>query len=679
MSDRDLYSRLLLATGNGYPLSYPQPSDDLPPECQERGLEIGDVGALSSDGSFNVFFNVRRPDHDPVNRFGVPAGFERVDLGYNPFISKKSYHRPGSHVSNTNMNKQRLDVNVEVDNVFLPVGAGAVIELSTTSKQTAVLLLPDGGSRIDLRFHNTFRDLAIKHAQSWYKFVTDLGTMVENGDLYLITGVDKSVSWGGAAERSHTEDGSISLKLSAAQVGSAGGSHAWSWEANSTFADMGPRRPPGEAQSTQNQTVFLRGFKIAIRSLAGRKIPQAILVGDSKPLTFLSPRWFKSFRGSNAPTASGLTNRNTPRNNNDGTPHDEEFAVEFLPATQLFHPANAIVKHILESSPEASVVVIHDDEWTSVLEQNEETLPDKSELIKRIFARYESTPIFGGVYLRDKSRFPTSETTLSVALTNVPSGSIPIIGRQAHPGAAAGQGGSTANYTNNMITVNELEFWGGGFGGRDGAPSVTRRAIGQGGSTADDTDDMMIFNGLKFSGGRNGAPGVTGGRGTGQGGSTANDADNMMTVNGLKFWGGGFGGRNGAAKNREGTGGNGQGPQLAPKYIKDWGGNIVGGFGGLGGRGVAEGGVGGLGERPDFVAQRLYAGEVDEALMDMPLKDFCTQYKLSNDIFDRLRKLGFTTAGALFEIEDGELEKHGFNLGHILELKRVFRQIAAAK
>ncbi|KAJ7017427.1 WD40-repeat-containing domain protein [Mycena alexandri] len=411
MSDRDLYSRLLLATGNGYPLSYPQPSDDLPPECQARGVEIGDVGALSSDGSFNVFFNICRPHDDPANRFGVPAGFERVDLGPNPFVSKKTYHRPGSHVSNTKINKRRLDVDAQVDNVFSPMGAGAIIELSTASTQAAVLLLPDGGSRLDLRFSNRFRNLAIKHAQSWYAFVTGLGTAVENGDLYLITGVDKSVSWGVAAAKSHTEDGRISLKLSAAQIGSAGGSNTWHWEANSAFADMGPRRPPGEAQSTQNQTVFLRGFKIIIRYLAGRKIPQAILVGDSKPVTFLSQRWFNSFRGSTAPPAPtlALAGRSTPRDDDGSTPRDEEMnTVEYSPATRPFHPADAINKHILESFPEIpSVVVIHDDEWSSVLEENEEAVPDESELIRRIFTKYEPRSLFGGFYLRDKSESAT--------------------------------------------------------------------------------------------------------------------------------------------------------------------------------------------------------------------------------------------------------------------------------
>ncbi|KAJ7721267.1 hypothetical protein B0H16DRAFT_1602843, partial [Mycena metata] len=158
----------------------------------------------------------------------------------------------------------------------------------------------------------------------------------------------------------------------------------------------------------------------------------------------------------------------------------------------------------------------------------------------------------------------------------------------------------------------------------------------------------------------------------------------MMIPNGLKVWGGGYGGRGGAAENRGGAGGNGQGPRLAPKYIKEWDGNILGGYGGTGGLAVDLGGTGGVGERPELVAQTLYqtlntGSEVDEALMDMPLKDFCTQYKLSQDIFDRFRNLGFTTAGALFEIEDGELEKYGFTLGHISELKRAWRQVAAGR
>jgi hypothetical protein len=117
MTDRDLYSRLLLAKGHGYPLSYPQPPDDLPPESRAKGIEIGDVGVLTSDGAFDVIFNICRAPDDPVNRFGVPVGFETVHLGPGDISSRELYHRPGSHVSNTRVNKRRLDVDADLDNV----------------------------------------------------------------------------------------------------------------------------------------------------------------------------------------------------------------------------------------------------------------------------------------------------------------------------------------------------------------------------------------------------------------------------------------------------------------------------------------------------------------------------------------------------------------------------------
>ncbi|KAJ7719775.1 hypothetical protein B0H14DRAFT_625435 [Mycena olivaceomarginata] len=63
-----------------------------------------------------------------------------------------------------------VDASAE-SNVFLPLGAGAVVEISTSSKEAAVLLLPDGASRVNLRPLKEFRDYAIKHAQCWYEFV----------------------------------------------------------------------------------------------------------------------------------------------------------------------------------------------------------------------------------------------------------------------------------------------------------------------------------------------------------------------------------------------------------------------------------------------------------------------------------------------------------------------------
>ncbi|KAJ7763781.1 hypothetical protein B0H16DRAFT_455555 [Mycena metata] len=371
MTDSRLYSRLLLPKGHGYPLFHPQPFDDLPAESLRVGTDIGDVGMVTSDGSFDVIFNICRSADDPVNRFGVPQGFEQVDLGPGDIAPRMQYHRPGSDVSNTRISKRRLDVDVGVENnVFLPLGAGAVVEISTSSKEAAVLLLPDGASRTDLRRKKKFKDYALKHAQRWYTFVNgDLERMVDNGDLYLVTGTDKSFSWSVAAVENHSEDCKISLKLKAAQVGSAGTSCVWEWETANSFADSGPRPLPADGERTENQTVFLRGFKVAISSSPLKKAATAISIVDSKPADILSKTGGSPFSQSRP----GGFFRSSAGSARGGAVDDEESidaSAEYFPANpKTYHPASAINEYLLNSSPTANVAVTHDDEWVSVLNE----------------------------------------------------------------------------------------------------------------------------------------------------------------------------------------------------------------------------------------------------------------------------------------------------------------------
>ncbi|KAJ7096078.1 hypothetical protein C8R44DRAFT_378915 [Mycena epipterygia] len=405
MSDGDLYSRLLLTKGHGYPLSHPQPFDDLPDEIRMKGTKIGDVGILTPDGSFDVFFNICRESDDPVNRFGVPYGFETVYLGSGDVASMASYHRPGSHVSNTTISKRRLDMDAGVENnVFLPVGAGAVVEISTSSKRTAVLLLPDGASRTNLRFPDKFRDHALKHAQAWYDFLSGLGHMVENGELYLVTGVDKSASWSVAAVENYAEDCSVSLKLKAAQIGSAGASYTWEWETVAAFADSGPRRLPGEELGAKNQTVFLRGFRIAIRSLPWGKIPKAIPIVDSKPTTNVSETWFRTLF-SRSPSRSTQNVSRGRSTGHDVLRDEESESIVYSPAIHRpYHPADAINKYLItDSSSDLVAVVTHDDEWMSVLREDED-VPTDSELIRRICEKYTMGSTSDGEYLEQRTQ-----------------------------------------------------------------------------------------------------------------------------------------------------------------------------------------------------------------------------------------------------------------------------------
>ncbi|KAJ7777811.1 hypothetical protein B0H14DRAFT_3587146 [Mycena olivaceomarginata] len=414
VSDRDLYSRLLLAKGHGYPLSYPQPPDDLPPESSAEGIQIGDVGVLTSDGGFDPLFNICRLAQDDGNRFGVPAGFETVHLRPGDVSSRRVFHRPGSHVSNTRINKRRLGVDTDLDNVSR--GSCRTIYGFKAGSGASVT-----ASRINLRFLDIFRQQALRHAPRWYAFLKSLGYMVQNGELYLVTGLDNSSSWIVGAVETESQDCNISLKLKAAQIGSAGASYAWQWETSGAFADSGPRRPPGENPSTQNQTAFLRGFRIAVRSVAWTKISQAIPVVDSKRLTFFSRAWFNSFvQPRSLGSIAGSTN--TDQHNSQT---EEADAVEFPPATtRPYHPADAINNyllnarslHVYHGSKGMIAAATHDDEWISAIAEHETTLPAEAELIKRIEARCTIHFAYDGVYFRCNAAKPLMASSTLILL-----------------------------------------------------------------------------------------------------------------------------------------------------------------------------------------------------------------------------------------------------------------------
>ncbi|KAJ7722323.1 hypothetical protein B0H16DRAFT_1263523, partial [Mycena metata] len=185
--------------GHGYPLFNPQPSDDLRGIARTGGVQIGDIGVLTPDGSFDPLFNITFPSDHPANsRFGVPQDFVPVMLAERDIVIREQYDRLGSIISNVSIAKQRLDMLTSLifADRFSPVGAGATVELSTSSSATAILILPDGASSMNLRALQKFRECALKHAQIWYELVNkDLGHMVRNGDLVLVTGVTKSASW----------------------------------------------------------------------------------------------------------------------------------------------------------------------------------------------------------------------------------------------------------------------------------------------------------------------------------------------------------------------------------------------------------------------------------------------------------------------------------------------------
>ncbi|KAJ7775644.1 hypothetical protein DFH07DRAFT_767059 [Mycena maculata] len=139
--------------------------------------------------------------------------------------------------------------------------------------------------------------------------------------------------------------------VTASQVGNARTSCTWEWETASSFADSGPRRRPGEETWTNNQTVFLCGFKVSIRSFPLKKSAKA-------PFTFCHRD--RVVQG----VSFGILVLPTVREHPTLKPRWKDF---WKVPRFVYHPSNAINEYLLQSSPSVDVAVTHDDDWASCL------------------------------------------------------------------------------------------------------------------------------------------------------------------------------------------------------------------------------------------------------------------------------------------------------------------------
>lgn len=146
------------------------------------------------------------------------------------------------------------------------MGVSAGYSLTSSSSEGAILTLPEGAASLDLYNIAEFRRYIMENAISWYEFVnTTLGREAPNGSLYLVTGCDKSTTWGVTSISCTSGTDALSLKFTAAQLIEAGATRDHSWE---TFCPATVRTGPQPSQDQelpQNQCIFLRGFKVMVR------------------------------------------------------------------------------------------------------------------------------------------------------------------------------------------------------------------------------------------------------------------------------------------------------------------------------------------------------------------------------------------------------------------------------
>ncbi|KAJ7285279.1 hypothetical protein C8J57DRAFT_970135, partial [Mycena rebaudengoi] len=176
----NIYCNHLLHEGHGFPLYVPEPRRNLPTEYQTIGVSIGDVGRVTPEGIFDFFFNIYHPADHPINGNRVPEDFSPLPL-YSSIDVSPQIFAPGAYVCSPSVQEAVHELPLE----FCSGPSGAI------------LALPHGSLLEKLENLDSMRRYAAQYAESWYKYVNGVrGRGLANGGLYLITGCEKTKSWG---------------------------------------------------------------------------------------------------------------------------------------------------------------------------------------------------------------------------------------------------------------------------------------------------------------------------------------------------------------------------------------------------------------------------------------------------------------------------------------------------
>jgi len=101
-ADHELYYNQLLTKKRGSPLWIPGPGMQLPVEYRVQGISIGDVGIITSTGTFDFLFNIFLPASDPINNGNVPHAFSPLPQIEHE-IQKTCDYLPNNYIANSSV------------------------------------------------------------------------------------------------------------------------------------------------------------------------------------------------------------------------------------------------------------------------------------------------------------------------------------------------------------------------------------------------------------------------------------------------------------------------------------------------------------------------------------------------------------------------------------------------
>jgi hypothetical protein len=107
----EVYAKLLLLEGLGYPLWYPDLDQNLPQAYLDGGVNIGDVGYITGDGAFAFQFNVCADSMDAINVRGVPTNFAPWSVRSQDKAHYPAMRPPETVIKRGSVNQKNLQVH----------------------------------------------------------------------------------------------------------------------------------------------------------------------------------------------------------------------------------------------------------------------------------------------------------------------------------------------------------------------------------------------------------------------------------------------------------------------------------------------------------------------------------------------------------------------------------------
>ncbi|KAK0452852.1 uncharacterized protein EV420DRAFT_684100 [Desarmillaria tabescens] len=386
-----LYTRELIHKGHGYPFWYPEPDPIALDEVKERGIHPGDVGIINKHGGFDFLFSIFRNANGQVVG-NAPESFQPASVSDQRDVQVYPAH--GNVLKSEHVSCREVSVDASAQGLPSTVDAGMSFDVSTSDVSAAILCLPDYSVRYEAVNEAFFEDYARQYGVSWYNHVNGtLHRKVQNGFLYLITGCDKTNTWGNAVVSRTDQSFTFSLRCTLANVGGVTVKVAKLWiddagVENGLFLIPSAHYP--YPIGLQNQCVFARGFTILLSENLFRKSWLAVthsIEGSSRDripsfnskASPLPPSDGKT--GFSTYLSSFIGSKTVPNNSDsdqrrmmaESTDSHGSFAVEvseFPPGGNwILNLSMVMNEYLLSKDPSLEIVVTHDKEWIGALAQ----------------------------------------------------------------------------------------------------------------------------------------------------------------------------------------------------------------------------------------------------------------------------------------------------------------------